>query len=380
MIDPKIFLQALIKADIRFFTGVPDSLLKDICACFSEELPDKSHIIATNEGSALSLGIGHYLSSSRPALIYLQNSGLGNIINPLTSLAHKKIYSIPALLLIGWRAEILENGEQKKDEPQHIVQGAITLEQLKLMNIDYKIIDQNTTDIQELILDITKKVLFHQSPFAIVVRRNTFSKFSRKIVNKNPNCLKREHIIEIILNNISRDTIVVSTTGMASREVFEMREAMGHDHSNDFLTVGGMGHASQIASGIALENPNRKVVCIDGDGALLMHTGGLAISSRCNNLLHVLINNCAHESVGGQPTMADSIKLSDLAKTFGYINSNTISTYDEIKDIFKKKNLFYQSTFVEVISSLGSRDDLGRPTSTPVENKISIMRLLSKNV
>lgn len=380
MIDPNVFLKTFIKSDIRFFTGVPDSLLKEVCSCFSDQLKDNSHIIATNEGAAISLGIGHYLASSRPALIYLQNSGLGNIINPLISLSHKDIYSIPAILLIGWRGEILESGIQKADEPQHRVQGRITCEQLELLGIKYKIIDASTTNIEEIINDVISESIIESSPIALLVRKNTFSKYKKNLLFQTSKYSLREDIIKSILINTSPETIIVATTGMASREVFETRENLKQNHSKDFLTVGGMGHASQIAAGIAIEQPNRKVLCIDGDGALLMHTGSLAISAGCPNLIHILINNCAHDSVGGQPTKADSIDLSKLAKIFGYKITKKVSDINQLTKTLEECKNNKESTFIEVMSSKGSRADLGRPTSTPLQNKVSFMKTLSINV
>ncbi len=379
MVDPNLFLKAFIKSDVRFFTGVPDSLLKEVCACFNNELKKNSHIIATNEGAAISLGIGHYLASSRPALIYLQNSGLGNIINPLISLSHKEIYSIPSILLIGWRGEMLNGGLQKADEPQHRAQGRITCQQLELLGIKYKIIDNSIEDIESIILDIVSQSIIESSPVALLARKNTFSNYERTYNHNFPKYLVREEIIKIILTTISSETIIVSTTGMASREVFETRENLKQDHSKDFLTVGGMGHASQIAAGIAIEQPNRQVVCIDGDGALLMHTGSLAISADCPNLIHLLINNCAHDSVGGQPTKADSIELNELAKVFGYKTTKKVCSGNELTKALKECQNKRGSTFIEVMSSKGSRSNLGRPTSTPIQNKESIMKTLSKN-
>ena len=228
-------------------------------------------------------------------------------------------------------------------------------------------------------MNLVKKSIRECSPVALLVRKGTFREFSKKIIKKDFKYLLREKIIEIILSHIPRNSIVVSTTGMASREVFEIREKMGLDHSHDFLTVGGMGHASQIAAGIAIRQPKRNVICIDGDGALLMHTGALAISSGCPNFLHILINNCAHDSVGGQPTKADSVSLAELAKVFGYAITKTISNETELFNALNLNSNFTESTFLEVMCSLGSRKDLGRPTKSPIQNKESVMQFLSTN-
>ena len=380
MIDPEEFLNTLIDLDIRFFTGVPDSLLKEICLCLNKFVDKKKHIIACNEGAAVGLGIGHYLATSRPALIYLQNSGLGNTINPLISLSHKKIYSIPAILLVGWRAELLEGSSQIEDEPQHRAQGSVTCKQLELMDIDYIILDKDTKDYKKLIEEYLEKSLKMNTPFAIVVRKNTFKKSKENtLVKSNSYLPKRENIIENIIKLIPKNTFVVSTTGFTSRELFEIRESLDMNHSRDFLTIGGMGFASQIAAGIALSKPKFKILCLDGDGSLLMHNGVMAVNASCSNLIHVVINNGVHDSVGGQPTNAKNINLSQLASIFGYGYSIKVDNlYDlnkYIEEAFKKN----KSYFIEVKSYKGSRLDLGRPNLSPIKIKELFMESLKKN-
>lgn len=362
MIDPDDFLQTFLDLDVRFFAGVPDSLLKEICYCFSRSLKKENHIIACNEGAAVSLGIGHYLATSRPALIYLQNSGLGNTINPLISLSHKEVYSIPCILLIGWRGEILEDMSQLEDEPQHRAQGQITCKQLELMGIDYFILDKYSKNFKKLIKIYLEKALKNSVPFAIVVRKNSFKKNKKITLKKTPSkYLSREKIIKLIIKLIPKNTSIVSTTGFTSRELFEIRKFEKMDHSNDFLTIGGMGHTSQIAAGIALSKPTQRVLCIDGDGSLLMHSGSMCVNALCSNLVHVVINNGSHDSVGGQPTLAKDIILSKVAKSFGYGISVTVESKEEliksIKDAFKVNTSF----FIEVRSEKGARSDLGRP-------------------
>ncbi|MCB0394508.1 MAG: phosphonopyruvate decarboxylase, partial [Bdellovibrionales bacterium] len=272
MLDPKKFLESLNRNKIDFATGVPDSLLKDVCAYITDHFPSDRHIIATNEGSAIGLAIGHYLSTARPALVYMQNSGLGNTINPLTSLADPKVYGIPMILMIGWRGEVVE-GEQIHDEPQHKKQGLVTLEQLDLLDIPFQVIDANS-NIDEVIDELIEVTMEISGPVALVVRKGTFEKYKLKSANENSQLPTRESAIEKIVEVLPNEIPIVSTTGMASRELFEIRKRNNMGHQRDFLTVGGMGHALQIATGIALNKPSSKVVCIDGDGALLMHTGG----------------------------------------------------------------------------------------------------------
>jgi len=380
MIDPEDFLKTFIDLDINFFTGVPDSLLKEICLCFNKFIDKKMHITACNEGAAVALGIGHYLATARPALIYLQNSGLGNTINPLISLSHKRVYSIPAILLVGWRAEILEDSSQIEDEPQHRAQGSITCRQLELMDIDYFILDKDTKDYENLIKKYLENSLKTNRPFAIVVRKNTFKKNDYNNLVKSNTCLpKREKIIQNIINLIPENTFVVSTTGFTSRELFEIRESLEMNHSRDFLTIGGMGFSSQIAAGIALSKPNLKILCLDGDGSLLMHNGVMAVNASCSNLIHVVINNGVHDSVGGQPTNAQNINLSKLARIFGYGYCITVDNIKDLNRSIKEALTKNKSCFIEVKSYKGSRLNLGRPNLPPIKIKELFMEGLKNN-
>lgn len=372
MINPQKFVNTLKKKEIEFVTGVPDSLLKSLCACISNEYSDNSHIIATNEGSAIALGIGYHLGSNKVPMIYMQNSGIGNIINPITSLADSKVYGIPMLLVIGWRGEVLTDGNQLKDEPQHKKQGLITIDQLDLLDITYEILDKNTENIDLLIDKLLNEAKLKNNPVALVVRKNAFSGYEFFPEIKNNNYLSRELIIEEIIKN-SGDCKIITTTGMASRELYEIREKNNTSHEKDFLTVGGMGHASQIAAGLAIAQPNKKLICIDGDGALLMHTGGLAISGKLDNLIHIVINNGVHDSVGAQPTMAQFLCLSEIARNFKYYTSVTVSTSEDLCKSIKESLISKKSYFIEVLSKPGSRKNLGRPLTTPIQNKNSFL-------
>jgi phosphonopyruvate decarboxylase len=376
MIDPKDFLTALKDADIRFVTGVPDSLLKDVCACITAELGPEGHVIAANEGAAVALAIGHHLASGRPALVYMQNSGLGNTINPLASLADPAVYAIPMVLMIGWRGEIQPDGTQLKDEPQHVKQGQVTLAQLDVMGVHYRIIDSSSS-ISEVINDLTETALERSGPVALVVRKGTFAQFKLEQPEQPDEWMGREEAIGHILSLLPEDAIVVSTTGMASREVFELRKGADSGHHRDFLTVGGMGHASQIATGIALTKPDRTVVCIDGDGAVLMHAGSLAISADCPNLLHIVLNNAAHDSVGGQPTKGGVLRFDRIAKEFGYTITDIATTEDDLYSMLPSMLETQGSRLLEVLCQRGSRKDLGRPTRTPKENKQDFMTHVS---
>ncbi|MBT4519385.1 MAG: phosphonopyruvate decarboxylase [Halieaceae bacterium] len=376
MVEPDAFLDSLHNQGIQFFTGVPDSLLKNMCACLSFRLPPMQHIIASNEGCALALAMGHYLATAQPALVYMQNSGLGNIVNPVTSLADPEVYAIPMLLLIGWRGEMLDSETQVPDEPQHRKQGKVTLHQLETLDIPYRILSGDTSDLDSLLKGLMDEAHARSGPVALVVRKNSFARYQAQALTQNPLWPTREQAIELVLLSTNSDAVVVSTTGKASREVFEMRKASQSGHHRDFLTVGGMGYASQIAAGIAIARPDKQVVCIDGDGAALMHLGGCATSADCANLLHVLINNEAHESVGGQPTKGNVLNYSQLAEDMGYRHCSRVDNLATLQETLNQLMASEGSRFVEVRCRVGSRAELGRPDRSPRENKSDFMQFL----
>jgi phosphonopyruvate decarboxylase len=380
VIEPIEFIEALQELDIRFVTGVPDSLLKDFCACIAAHFSPPRHVIATNEGSAVGLSIGHYLATGRPALVYMQNSGLGNAVNPLTSLVDSQVYAIPVIIMIGWRGEILEDGQQLRDEPQHVKQGQITLRQLEVLGIPYRILDSTVQTIGPMLHDLVHLALSRSGPTALVVRKGSFSPFKSAGADETENLLTREAAISRVVASIPCDVPIVSTTGMASRELFEMRKASQQGHSRDFLTVGGMGHAGQIAAGIAMARPDRQVACIDGDGAILMHMGALAISADCPNLLHILINNGAHDSVGGQPTKGTVLDFSRIAAECGYKRTSRVSVTDEITATVLSMIGCQSSSFLEIKCKRGGRANLGRPDRTPAQNKSDLMLFLEEGL
>lgn len=376
MIDADIFYKNLKENNIEFFTGVPDSLLKSICAYIKDNTDCDKNIIASNEGNAVGIASGYYLSTGKIGLVYMQNSGIGNAINPLTSLNDKLVYNIPVLLLIGWRGE-----PGKKDEPQHKKQGLITLETMDLLNVKYEIMDENTSN--EEAENIIKRACMHmrdtKESYTIIVKKNTFTQY--KLINSVHSDfeMSREDAIEILINNMKENAVIVSTTGMASRELFELREKNEQDHRKDFLTVGSMGHASQIALGIALAKRKCDVYCIDGDGAMIMHLGGIAIIGDKGplNFKHILINNGAHDSVGGQDTVGLKINIKEIAKSCGYKRVYSCSTKDEL-EIYSKEIMNCDGpVLLEIKVKKGARKDLGRPTTTPIENKGLFMEFLN---
>jgi len=373
MISPERFYKLLNDNNINFFTGVPDSLLKDICAYITDNTPRDRNIIAANEGNAVGLAAGYYMATGNIPMVYLQNSGIGNTVNPLLSLTDKKVYNIPVLLMIGWRGE-----PDKKDEPQHITQGEVTLDLLEAMHIPYLVLEGDTESIEEQLDTAINTIKTSGSSFAIVVRKGIFEKYSIKAKLESTYELSREDAIKIIVDQLDGSEVIVSTTGKTSRELFEYREELKQSHDKDFLTVGSMGHSSQIALGIAISKPDRKVICIDGDGAMLMHMGSMAIVGNLapKNYLHIVINNGAHESVGGQPTVSFGIDIPAIAKANGYKFARLVSNHDELRKVLGSIKSDNYPALVEVKVKIGSRDDLGRPTIKPADNKKEFMKNL----
>ena len=377
MVEVKEFYNELLNNDISFFTGVPDSLLKSFCAYIKDNVSAKKNIISANEGNAIGLASGYYLGTRKIGLVYMQNSGIGNAVNPLASLTDKLVYSIPMLLVIGWRGE-----PNKKDEPQHKKQGLITTETLEMLGIKYDILDTDTNN-DEMKLKVKKAYSYmneNNEPYALVIKKDTFDEYKLKNNTVFDFEMTREEAIEIVVSKMKENSVAVSTTGMASRELFELREKHKENHSKDFLTVGSMGHASQIALGIALSNKDKEVYCIDGDGALLMHLGGLAIigNAKPKNFRHILINNGAHDSVGGQETVGLKIDTLAIAKACGYKECYSCSSKVELINLSEKITNVEGPVLLEVKVKKGARKDLGRPTTTPIENKEAFMEFLSK--
>ncbi|MBT8036540.1 MAG: phosphonopyruvate decarboxylase [Verrucomicrobiae bacterium] len=372
MIDCISFHQALSAAGLGLYAGVPDSLLKEICACITDQSPEGAHIIAANEGAAVALASGSYLATGKPGMVYMQNSGYGNTVNPLLSLADPKVYSIPMLLMIGWRGE-----PGIKDEPQHVKQGEVTLELLDVMGIPYEILPTETESAIQTMNQLVAQAMERHGPVAMIVRKNTFEKYESKSSQEKTwdLTLRRERAIGIILEEIDAQVAIVSTTGMASREIFEYRASRRQGHHRDFLTVGSMGHCSQIAMGVAVSNKGQHVCCIDGDGAVIMHMGSLAITGqyRGGNLLHIILNNGKHDSVGGQPTVGFEIDIPAIALACGYEDAVSVTSEQEIRDAVKKASSSGQLTLIEIRVLPGARSDLGRPSTTPIQNRDAFM-------
>lgn len=358
-----------------FYTGVPDSQLKALCNYLMNTygIDPKHHIIAANEGNCTALAAGYHLATGKVPVVYMQNSGEGNIINPVASLLNDKVYAIPVVFIVGWRGE-----PGVHDEPQHIYQGEVTVKLLEDMGIKTFAIGKDTTEDEvKKVMEEYKSILAKGKDVAFVIRKGAIS-YDEKVEYKNDNVMVREDIIKHIIAVTGEDPII-STTGKASRELFEARVENGQGHQYDFLTVGSMGHSSSIALGVAINKPEKKVWCVDGDGAVLMHMGSMAVlgANSPKNMVHIVINNGAHETVGGMPTVASKIDLVAIAKACGYPNAVCVDSFEALDkelELAKNRN---ELSLIEVKCSIGAREDLGRPTTTAIENKEKFMKFLN---
>ncbi len=373
MLPVKDFYDDLVSQGVGFFTGVPDSLLASFCAYIEDCSEPAHHVIAANEGNAVALAMGFHLSTQKIAAVYMQNSGIGNAINPLVSLADSEVYKIPMLLVVGWRGEPCV-----VDEPQHRKQGRITLKQLDVLEIPYWIIDAKV-DYKKVLKEVFSCIRKASAPVAIVVREGTFGSYKTA---KKVDCLSqlmREDALRCIVSLSSSNDLVISTTGKTSRELYELRAERG-DQQQDFLTVGGMGHTLSIALGVALGQPRKRVICLDGDGSLLMHMGGAAVVGQCmpKRFLHILLNNGAHESVGGQLTAAMQVDFRSLAKAVGYSSYAVASDVYELRRVWESLERVTGPVLLEVRLKCGSRNNLGRPATTTYDNKSAFMEVCLK--
>lgn len=361
MIHPKEFYDRLLKYKFDFFTGVPDSLLKEFCLCIKDLAPKEKHMVAANEGNAVALASGYHIVSGNYGVVYMQNSGLGNAINPLLSLADEKVYEIPMLWIVGYRGE-----PGTKDEPQHKKQGEVTLPLLETLGVEYVILDENYKEQIAYCFEYIEK---RRKTIAMVVKKDTFFKYGKELDNQNFNELTREEVLETIIKSLDEEEYIVSTTGKTSREIFEIRERNKMEHGNDFLTVGSMGHTSSLALGMSLFT-EKNIYCIDGDGAFLMHMGGLAVAvqNAKDNFKYILINNGCHESVGKQPTIAYEIDIAGILKSFGFEQVITIQTGKELLTGIRQLKQHGKTALI-VNTNEKSREDLGRPTTSAKENK-----------
>lgn len=357
-----------------YYTGVPDSLLRPLCDCIMDKYgtDPTHHIIAANEGNAAAIAAGYHLSTGKTAVVYMQNSGEGNIINPLASLLNEKVYGIPVIFVIGWRGE-----PGVHDEPQHIFQGEVTLKLLETMDVPYFVVNQETSEADlRTKMEEFDALLNSGRQVSLVIKKNALTN-DKKLVYKNDNVLTREEAIRMIVKYAGDDPFVC-TTGKASRELFEIREQEGMSHEQDFLTVGSMGHASSIALGIALQKPDKRIWCIDGDGAVLMHMGAMAVIGKIapDNLVHIVINNGAHESVGGLPTAIANTDLVKIGLAAGYKDCCSVNNENGLKDALDTISCSKKLSFLSIDTNIKSRSDLGRPTSSAMDNKLEFEKNL----
>ena len=375
MIECSFFYDELVNFGIDFFVGIPDSVLKSFCAYVGDRAGPENHIIAANEGGAIAMACGHYLATGKAGLVYMQNSGQGNAVNPLVSLAEPEVYSVPVLILIGWRGE-----PGKEDEPQHIKQGKITLSLLDALGVPYKILPDNPAEVPACLQEIIGISMKNNRPVALIVKKGTFRPYQiQKCVGPQSE-LSRETAIKTVVRNLDASDIIVSTTGKISRELYEYRDRLDGNHSKDFLTVGSMGHCSQIAMGIALSKPGRQIYCFDGDGAVIMHMGALAIagSSKVKNFKHIVFNNGCHDSVGGQPTCGFAVSITGIANACGYVLALQAGSVSEINDQMKVIKSAQGPAMLEIKVAKGARKDLGRPKSSPRKYKREFMEFLRR--
>lgn len=375
MVAADALFEAFGEAGVAFFTGVPDSLLKSFCAYLTDQCDARSHVIAANEGSAIAMAAGHHLATGKLPLVYMQNSGLGNAVNPLVSLADPDVYGVPMLLLVGWRGE-----PGKKDEPQHRKMGIVTLPSINALGIQNAVLPSEPEAALACIRNAACTAKEMNAPFAIVVPKGTFAPYALQTTSADKYGSAREAAIAALLDTLSTDTTIIATTGMASRELFELRKQRNESQDSDFLTVGSMGHASQIALGVALAQPERHVVCLDGDGAAIMHLGGMTTIGTLApaNYTHVVLNNAAHDSVGGQPTVGFDIDLCGIAKACGYKSASSTADLAQLPGLMEQLLSEPGPRLLELRIRKGARSDLGRPTRTPVESKLALMKFLSE--
>lgn len=374
LLDCQQFYEALKRHRIDFFTGVPDSLLKNICAYITDHTPAEKHVITPNEGNAVALAAGYHLATGKTPLVYMQNSGLGNTVNPLTSLCDPEVYAVPMLLLIGWRGE-----PGVKDEPQHVKMGRINPALLDALEVPYEILPADWSQAEKVLEQAMETIRTTSAPFALLVRENTFGSHKLQCeTDAVTNGLSREEAIAFVAERLPEESVVISTTGKISRELYELRERQDQGHARDFLVVGAMGHTSQIALGVAIGQPEKPVFCFDGDGSLLMHMGSLATAgvSGCGNFHHLVFNNYAHESVGGQPTVAGKLDIPAIARACGYRAAYKASTPQELKAMLDMVLAEDGPVLLEVLVEKGARADLGRPKEKPLENKRLFMETL----
>ena len=371
MISCQEFLEFMNQHNLNFFTGIPDSTFKHLLKCVSDN-KDITNIKPANECEAIALAAGYHLSTGKLGIVYLQNSGEGKTVNPLTSLCDKEVYSIPLLMLIGWRGQ-----PGIKDEPQHKKMGRVTIPLLDTLEIPYQILPDKLEDAKKTILELVKIAESQKTPVALIIKKNVFADYKQKLTPSTNSKLLRENAIKIIVDNLNEKDIIISTTGKTSRELFEYRIAK-KEIPRDFYTVGSMGCSSSIGLSIALSKPNRKLFVFDGDGAAIMQLGSLATIGHYSpkNFYHIIFDNNSYDSTGGQLTTSDSVDFGNIAKAAGYSTVLKALSDSELKNAILKLKSVDGPAILVVKVKQGARKNLGRPTTTPIENKETFMNFI----
>lgn len=351
MLDQKRVFDSLKQSGVNFFTGVPDSYLNGFCNYLLNNYSD-NNIIAANEGNAVGIAAGHYFATREIPLVYMQNSGMGNAVNPLVSLVNKNVYAVPMILLIGWRGQ--ENTEP--NHPQHWMQGEITLPLLDLMDIPYSILTDDDDEFASTVKKAIKYCTEMRQPYGLIAPKGIMASAEKENNMDNVYPMSREEAIEVVLNEMPENTIYAATTGRATRELYFLREKRNETKSHDFLNVGSMGHASSVALGMAMECPKRNVVVLDGDGAAIMHMGAMAMVSNKNipNFLHIILNNGVHESVGSQPSVGQKINFTKIAEACGYATvEHPVTTKEELINAISELRNCGKAAFIDCRIHMG---------------------------
>lgn len=373
MVDQKYLFESLQKMGINFFTGVPDSLLNDFCLYMVKNIPDRQHVMAANEGNAIGIAAGHYLATGNIPVVYMQNSGIGNATNPLLSLAHDSVYGIPMILVIGWRGD-----PSISDHAQHKKQGELTPVLLKDMDIPYEILDDENTVIPKFEWAINKAKEI-SSPVALIAKKAILAEKEKKQVYPESNLMSREEAICSVIDAFGEDAIYLGTTGRATRELNEQLKLHGVGEGHEFHNVGSMGHVSSVGLGIALACPDKQIVVFDGDAAAVMHLGAFATNSRykVGNMIHIVLNNGANESVGGQPSAGYVVNLTEIAAACGYLTSGcAIETKEELLALIRKHKNGAMPLFIEIRVRQGIRSNMPKLTINHKAEKFALMKTL----
>lgn len=373
MVNQQSLFEALDRLGVKFFTGVPDSLLNDFCLYMTNNIPDSRHVMAANEGNAIGIAAGSYMATGNIPLVYMQNSGIGNATNPLLSLTHNCVYGIPMILVIGWRGDPSIN-----DHAQHKKQGELTPVLMKDMDIPYEILDNDDTVIEKFTWAVTKAKEI-SSPVALIAKKAILTQKEKKQQYPESILMNREEAISAVIDVFGEDAIYLGTTGRATREVHEQLKMHGIGEGHEWQNVGSMGHVSSVGLGLALACPDKKIVVFDGDAAAVMHMGALATNCRykASNLIHIVLNNGVNESVGGQQSAGQLIDLTGVAKSCGYRNiGHAVENKEELQQVMRTLPGDDMPAFVDVHVRQGIRPDMPKLNIDHKAQKEALMKYI----